>query len=110
MRGWYIKKCKCDDRSVLICVEEKRLITALYAAAGMLLAMCDGDSAFDHRLERGLLSIAEELKIHAEMTIELVRTESEDTHIGLMSMAANDLSETIDKYKNFLESRGRNND
>lgn len=76
----------------------------------MLLAMCDDDSAFDRRLEQGLLSIAEELKLHAEMIIELVRIESEDTSIGSMSVATNDLSEAIDKYKNFLESRGRNND
>jgi hypothetical protein len=105
-----MKKCKCGDRSVLVCVGEKRLITALYAAAGMLLAMCDGDSAFDRRLEQGLLSIAEELKLHAEMIIELVRIESEDTGIGSMSMAANDLSEAIDEYENFLELRRRNND
>ena len=105
-----MKKCKRGDRSVLVCVGEKRLTTALYAAAGMLLAMCDGDSAFDRRLEQGLLSIAEELKLHAEMIIELIRTESEDTSVGSMSMAANDLSKAVDKYKNFLESRGRNND
>ena len=105
-----MKKCKCGDRSVLVCVGEKRLTTASYAAAGILLAMCDGDSAFDHRLEQGLLSIAEELKLHAEMIIELIRIESEDTSIGLMSMAANDLSKAIYKYKNFIESRGRNND
>lgn len=105
-----MKKRKCGDRSVLMCVEEKRLTTALYAAAGMLLAMCDGDSAFDRRLEQGLLSIAEELKLHVEMIIELVRVESEDTSIGLISVAADDLSEAIDKYKNFLELRGRNND
>ena len=105
-----MKKCKGGDRSVSVCVGEKRLITALYAAAGMLLAMCDGDSAFDRRLEQGLLSIAEELKLHAEMIIELVRMEPEDTSVGSMSMAANDLSSAIDKYKKFLESRRRNND
>ena len=105
-----MKKCKCGDRSVLVCVGEKRLITALYAAAGMLLAMCDGDFAFDRSLEQGLLSIAEELRLHAEMIIELVRMESEDTSVGSVSMAANDLSKAIDKYKNFLEPRGRNND
>lgn len=96
-----MKKYKCGDRSVLVCVREKRLATALYAAAGMLLAMCDGDSAFDRRLEQGLLSIAEELELHARMIIELVRIESEYTSIGSLSMAANDLSESIDKYKNF---------
>ena len=105
-----MKKCKCGDRSVLVCVGEKRLTTALCAATGILLAMCDGDSAFDRRLERGLLSIAEELKLHAEMIIELIRIELEDTSIGSISMAANDLSEAVDKYKNFLEVRGRNND
>lgn len=105
-----MKKCKCGDRSVLVCVGEKQLVMALRAAAGMLLVMCDGDSAFDHRLEQGLLSIAEELKLHAEMIIEFVRMESEGTSIGSMSMAANDLSETIDKYKDFLESKERNND
>lgn len=105
-----MKKLKCGDWSILVCVEEKQLVTALYAAAGMLLAMCDGDSAFDRRLEQGLLSIAEELKLHAEMAIELIRMESEDTSVGLISTAANDLSEAIDKYKNFLESRGRNSD
>ena len=105
-----MKKCKCGDRSVLVCVGEKRLITALYATAGMLLAMRDGDSAFDRRLEQGLLSIAEELELHAEMIIELIRIEAEDTSIGSISMAANDLSETIDRYKNFLELRGRNDD
>ena len=105
-----MEKRKCGDQSVLVCVGEKRLTTALYVAAGMLLAMCDGDSAFDHRLEQGLLSIAEELKLHAEMIIELVRIESEDTGVGSMSMAANDLSKAIDKYKKFLKSRGRNND
>ncbi len=105
-----MKKYKCGDRSVLVCVGEKRLVTALYAAAGMLLAMCDGDSAFDRRLEQGLLSITEELKLHAGMIIELVRMESEYTSIGSMSMAANDLSKAIDKYKKFLKSGGRNND
>lgn len=105
-----MKKCKCGDQSVLICVEEKRLVTALCAAAGMLLAMCDSDSTFDRRVEHGLLSIAEELKLHAEMIIELVRIEPEDTSIGSISMVANDLSDAIDKYKNFLELRGRNND
>ena len=105
-----MKKCKCGDRSVLVCVGEKRLTTALYAAAGMLLAMCECDSAFDCRLEQGLLSIAEELRLHAEMIIELMRIELEDTSVGSTSMAANDLSEAIDKYKNFLELRGQNND
>lgn len=101
-----MKKRKCGDRSALVRVGEKRLITALYAAVGMMLAVCDGDSAFDRRMEQGLLSIAEELKLHAEMIIELVRIESEDTNVGSMSMAANNLSETIDRYKAFLELRG----
>lgn len=105
-----MKKCKCGDRSVLVCAGERRLTTALYTAAAMLLAMCDGDSAFDHRLEQGLLSIAEELELHARMIIELVRIEPEDTSVGSISMATNDLSKAVDKYKNFLELRGRNND
>lgn len=96
-----MKSAKYGDRSISICVGERRLVMALYAAAGMLLAMCNGDSAFDHRLEQGLLSIAEELKLHARMIIELVRTESENTSVGSMSMAANDLSKAIDRYKKF---------
>lgn len=105
-----MKKCKCSDRNISVCVKERQLVTALCATAGMLLAVCDYGSAFDRRPEQGLLSIAEELKLHAEMIIELVRMESEYTSVGSMSMAANDLSKAIDKYKNFLESRGRNND
>lgn len=98
-----MKSAKCGDRSISVCIGEKRLVTALCAAAGMLLTMCNGDSAFDRRLEYGLLSIAEELELHAKMVIELVRSKQEDSSISSIVTAADDLSRAIDKYKSVLK-------
>ena len=98
-----MKQYECSDRSISICVREKRLVMALYAISGMLLAMCNGGSSLDNTLKQGVLFIAEELELHAKMIIELVRSSQKYTSIDSVITATDDLSRAIDKYESALK-------